>query len=53
MIIGILKEVKKDEYCAALLPAGAELLPKGCHVAINMVDHAAVGQAFPNLASAT
>ena len=57
MIIGIPKEVKKDEYHVTLLPVRAELLAKGCHAAINMVDHrlvnAAIAQAFPNLTSGT
>jgi alanine dehydrogenase len=34
MIIGVPKEVKKDEYRVALLPVGAELLTKDGHTVL-------------------
>ena len=47
MIIGVVKEIKKDENRVALTPAGTEVLRKTGHT-IWVEDNAGAGSGFPN-----
>lgn len=47
MIIGVAKEIKKDESRVALTPAGTEML-KGAGHAVLVEDHAGLGSGFQN-----
>ncbi|MCK4538189.1 MAG: alanine dehydrogenase [Candidatus Krumholzibacteria bacterium] len=47
MIIGVPKEIKKDEYRVALLPVGAETLTKMGHTVL-IEKNAGVGSGFPD-----
>ena len=49
MIIGVPREIKKDEYRIALLPVGAQLLREDGHTVL--VEHGAgLGSGFENAA---
>jgi len=47
MIIGVVKEIKKDEDRVALTPAGTEMLRKSGHT-VWVEDNAGAGSGFPN-----
>ena len=47
MIIGVAREIKKDESRVALTPAGTEMLRKSGHT-VWVEDNAGAGSGFPN-----
>ena len=47
MTVGVLREIKSDEYRVSLLPAGADILTRNGHKVIVEKD-AGLGSGFPN-----